>query len=365
MNPTTVMVVDDNLEFTRIVERFLESRGYRVIVCHDGHSAVTRLKQEGSEIVLLDLDLPDISGRELLPRIKKIDPQASVIIVTGLGDGETAVELMKGGAVDFLSKPVPMESLLSAVKDALKLREASIEEGRIEGLPTLESFFPFLAHEIRNPLHAIGGALAVIQRRSNLEDEPLAQSIRIIREEVHHLNEFVQECLDFVRPVDTTYFADINVNDVLSLVINITHHLSQEAARSFRITTDFDPQLPLIFANYEEIKKAFLNIVKNSWEAMSDGGDQIEIRTRFLPEPPSGWTEIVFSDQGPGIRKVNLDKIFTPFFTTKVKGTGLGLAICQRIIVERHQGQILVESAEGRGTRFIVRLPVKEGLARD
>ncbi|MBI5583891.1 MAG: response regulator [Deltaproteobacteria bacterium] len=354
------MVVDDSPEFTGTVERFLEGKGYRVIVCRDGRSALSRLIQEGPEIVLLDLDLPDISGRELLPQIKKINPQISVVVVTGLGTGEMTVELMKGGAVDFLSKPVQLDSLLSAVKNALKLREASIDERRIEGLPTLESFFPFLAHEIRNPLHAIGGALAVIQRRSNLEDEPLAQSIRIIGEEVQHLNEFVQECLDFVRPVDTNYFVDINVNEVLSLVLNITQHINQETTRPILITTDLDPQLPPVFANYEEIKKAFLNIVKNSCEAMSDRGEKLKICTRFLPKPPSGWIEIVFSDQGAGIKKANLDKIFTPFFTTKVKGTGLGLAICHRIIVERHQGIILVESAEGQGTRFIVQLPLKE-----
>lgn len=359
------MVVDDNPEFTGVVERFLVSRDYRVIVCPDGRSALGRLSQERPEIVLLDLDLPDISGQDLLPQIKKINPLTSVVVVTGLGTGETAVELMKGGAVDFLCKPVQLDSLLSAVKNALKLREASIEEHRIEGLPTMEGFFPFLAHEIRNPLHAIGGALAVIERRSNLEDEPLAQSIRIIREEVHHLNEFVQECLDFVRPVDSRHFVDINVNDVLSLVINITEHLTQnqEAARPVSIVTDLDPQVPPLFANYEEVKKAFLNIVKNAFEAMADGGTKLEISTRYQPGPPAGWIEIVFSDQGPGIMKTNLEKIFTPFFTTKVKGTGLGLAICQRIIVERHQGKIQVESVAGQGTRFIIQLPLKEGLS--
>jgi signal transduction histidine kinase len=249
---------------------------------------------------------------------------------------------------------------LKAIHNTLKLRKARLDERGDEGLPTLENFFPFLAHEIRNPLHAIGGALAVIQRRSDLADEPLAQSIRIIKEEVHHLSEFVQECLDFVRPPNKKYYTEIDINEVLSLVLNIVRHIYEEYSSKIKIRRTAASQMPKILANYEEIKQALLNIVKNNYEAMLEKGGELEVQTSFQPAD-GGWIEVLFIDQGQGIKKENLKHLFTPFFTTKLKGTGLGLPICHRIIVDRHQGKIAVESQEGRGTRVTVHLPIRQG----
>jgi signal transduction histidine kinase len=89
---------------------------------------------------------------------------------------------------------------------------------------------------------------------------------------------------------------------------------------------------------------------------MAEGGEFF-LKTRFKATPHPGWVEIVFIDNGPGIKKENMDKLFSPFFTTKLRGTGLGMAICQRIIVERHRGKIRVASEEGKGTTVTVELP--------
>jgi signal transduction histidine kinase len=266
---------------------------------------------------------------------------------------------MRRGAIDFLSKPIELKALLAAIKDALRLRQARLGPKRDESLPTLEKFFPFLAHEIRNPLHAIGGALAVIQRRADLQDEPLARSVQIIKEEVHHLTDFVQECLDFVRPVNRRVFTEININELLAVVLNIAHHIFAEDGHKIKVTTDFTPGLPAIQANYDELKQAFLNIVKNNFEAMLEQGGELQVISKGHPDPEPGWVEVRLIDQGPGINAENVRNIFVPFFTTKLKGTGLGLPICHRIIVERHGGRIDVESEEGQGTRIAVHLPVR------
>jgi signal transduction histidine kinase len=264
---------------------------------------------------------------------------------------------MKAGALDFLSKPIDNDILLRTVKNALKIRDAQVEDKQLKGYSTLERFFPFLAHEIRNPLHAIGGALAIIQRRSDLKDELLAQSMKIIQEEIQHLNEFVQECLDFVRPPVRSHYAEVDINEVVSIVISIASHMFQESSQKVKVTTHLAPQLPRIQANYEEVKQALLNIVKNGFEAMAEGGE-FTVTTTFKPDPNPGWVEITFSDSGPGIREENKKYLFSPFFTTKLKGTGLGLPICHRIIVERHKGKIHFESEEGKGTTMKVELPV-------
>ncbi len=352
-----ILIVDDNIEFARTVARNLEKEGFRVLVAIDGNMAIQKALSESPELVLLDLKLPDIPGIEVLKSMKAINEHMAIVIVTAYGGEQVAVDLMKAGAVDFLSKPFDFEDLLNAIKNALKMRDAQAEGDGYETYTHLEKFFPFLAHEIRNPLHAIGGALAIIQKRSDLKDELLNQSVRVIQEEVHHLNEFVQECLDFVRPPSKSRLAEVDINELVSFIVNTMPHMFEELSGKIKVATNLAPALPKIRANYEEIKQAFLNIARNGFEAMDEKGELI-IKTSLKSDPDSGWIQIVFIDDGSGIKDENLQFLFHPFFTTKPRGTGLGLAICRRIIVERHNGKIHIESAEGKGTTVTVELPV-------
>jgi signal transduction histidine kinase len=352
-----ILIVDDSIEFARVVARFLEHQGYRISLAQSGYKAVEKILSDPHDLVLLDLKLPDVTGMEVLKRIKEIDDDIAVIIITGFGGEQIAVDIMKAGAVDFLSKPIDNDSLLRTVKNALKIRDAQVEDRQLKGYSSLEKFFPFLAHEIRNPLHAIGGALAIIQRRCDLKDGLLVQSVQIIQEEVRHLNDFVQECLDFVRPPTKRHFAEVDVNEVVTIVINIVSHIFQDLAGKITVSTQMDPELPKVHANYEEIKQAFLNIVRNAFEAIADGGE-LSVKTSFRSGPNPGWVDVIFADNGVGIKEDNKKYLFNPFFTTKLRGTGLGLAICHRIIVDRHKGTITVEGDEGKGTTVTVGLPV-------
>ena len=350
-----ILVVDDSQEFVDLIRKILEKENFKVSVALDGRTATEIAISDVPELVILDLKLPDIPGEEMLERLKEINKDITVIVVTGYGGEQVAVEMMRKGAIDFLSKPIENDVLLSSVKNALEIRDAQIEDGRFDRYPSLERFFPFLAHEIRNPLHAISGALAIIQRRSDLKDEYLEQSIKIISEEVKHLNEFVQECLNFVRTPNLVRFIEVEINEVISVVLNIISHMFGLESKKIRIVTDMEPHLPKIYANYEEIKQVFINIVKNSFEAMPDGG-QLTIKTCRKSDSPR-YIEVIFSDTGIGIKKENLSKLFNPFFTTKLRGSGLGLAICRRIIKERHHGKIYIESEENKGTTVKVELP--------
>jgi len=356
-----ILIVDDNLEFAEMVTRILGEEGYKVSIVPDGSTAIESVLSESPELVLLDLKLPDITGKEVLRRIKAINEDTAVIIITGYGGEQVAVDLMKAGAMDFLSKPVERENLLKAVKNVLEIRSAQIEDKQIENHSSLEKFFPFLAHEIRNPLHAIGGALAIIQRRSDLKDELLHRSIKIIQEEIQHLNGFVQECLDFVRPPQKGKFNEVEINEVISVVIDLVSHMFEELSGKIKITTEMDPQIPKIYANYEEIKQTFLNIVRNGFEAMEQGGEFI-IRTCFKSDPAPGCVEIHFTDHGSGIKRENMKNLFHSFYTTKPMGTGLGLAICRRLIEERHKGKINIVSGEGKGTTVTVELPLSRPM---
>jgi len=355
-----ILLVDDNAEFVGLIRKILERKDFQVSIALDGKTAIEKVVSDIPELVLLDLKLPDIPGEEVLIRIKEIDKDIAIVVITGHGGEQVAVDMMRKGAIDFLSKPVDHEAFLSSINNALEIREAQIEDRRFDRYPSLERFFPFLAHEIRNPLHAISGALAIIQRRSDLNDEILAQSIKIINEEVQHLNGFVQECLNFVRPPNMVRFIGVEINEIISVVMNIISHMFESESKKVKIIKDIDPRLPKIYTDYEEIKQVFLNIVKNAFEAMPEAG-QFTIRACLKSESEKN-IEIAFIDNGIGIKKENLSRLFNPFFTTKVRGTGLGLAVCRRIIVERHHGKIYIESEENKGTTVKVELPVSRRL---
>jgi signal transduction histidine kinase len=352
-----ILVVDDDAELAGMIIRFLRKEGFQTSIAPNGSKAIDTVLSARPDLVLLDLNLPDMNGIEVLKRLKEIDEDISIIIITGYGGEQIAVDLMKAGAINFLSKPFAFEVLSGAIKDAMKMHDAQDREGWNKGQSSLEKFFPFLAHEIRNPLHAIGGALIVISKKSDAKDEVLQQSIRIIEEEIHHLNNFVEECLTFVRTPGKSYFEEVEIGDIISAVTNLISHMYLESFVKIKIIRDMDTSLPRVKVNYEEMKQAFLNIFKNSLEAMPEGGELV-IRACHKSDPLPGCIEVVLVDSGVGVRKEHMKHLFQPFFTTKRGGTGLGLAISRKIIEERHHGKISLESEEGKGTTIRVELPV-------
>ena len=357
-----ILIVDDDPGFLRMLSlalsRELKEQRYDLSIANNGRKAVEMVKSQVPDVVVLDLNLPDINGREILKEIKEINGETATIIITGYGDERVAVELMKAGAFDFISKPFKVDVLLKAIHDALTLFDSRNGHRKHQGASDIESVFPFLAHELRNPLHSIAGAIAVIERRSDMRDEILARSVRIINEEVGRLTSFVQDCLDFVRHPTAGYFAEWQINEIILNVMNAIGYMYEDLSNKIRIIYRLDPQLPKTRLNCEEIQKAFLNIVKNSFESMPEGG-KLVIETARKAQSAKESIVIVFSDSGKGIRKEDRKHLFVPFFTTKLKGSGLGLAICHRIIVERHNGKIDIESEEKKGTKVTIEIPIR------
>jgi signal transduction histidine kinase len=357
MSLKPILIVDPDRDFARTTEKVLLSNGYKVSLAHNGSQAIKKISSSFPLLALLSLKLPDMEGEVLLKKIQEIAPQLSIIL-TEFGT-EDIIDLMKFGVIDFFPKPIEESTLVQAVKKVPTIINPISSDPAKEGVSVLAQFFPFLVHELRNPLQAIGGALTIIEKRSSLEDKPLAQSLSIIKEEVQHLSGFVQKCLDFVRPLNKEFCIEIDLNELIGLCIKMTTYMIPEAAGIIKVTTVLDPDLPKVYANYEEIKQVLLNLLKNSFEALSQSSSkELMVRTVNKVVHNTGWVEIIIRDSGLGIRNENLKLIGTPFFTTKMRGTGLGLAVCHRIIVERHRGKILIESEEGQGTTVIIKLPV-------
>ena len=241
------------------------------------------------------------------------------------------------------------------------LLEKETQLRRADRLSALGQLSAGLAHEIRNPLGAIKGAVEILQDDYRA-GHPKAEFYAILLREVERLNDVLTNFLNFARPV-TPHLAPLDVRTVLTALEGLIS--GQARAHRVQIFTSFHVGPSRVMADETLLKQAFLNIMLNAVEAMPEGGD-LAISTRLSPAEAAGsrqeWVEVVFDDTGPGIREEELGRIFDPFFTTKRDGTGLGLAITHRII-ENHHGTIRVVSQQGKGTAFTVTLPL-EGAIR-
>jgi signal transduction histidine kinase len=225
-------------------------------------------------------------------------------------------------------------------------------------LATLGEMSAGLAHEIRNPLAAIKGAIQYLDPSKLPPDD--REFLEIMVDEVDRLNTVVTQFLDYSRPLRPS-LAPTDVNEVITRTFKL---LQAERPEDVSLSLELAEWVPRVQADAEQLRQVFLNLALNAFQAMPKGG-RLTVSTYASRDEVSFWreggrrgdlVEIRFRDSGPGIPDDARESIFVPFYTTKEKGTGLGLAICQRII-KAHQGSIVVHSSPGEGAEFLISLP--------
>jgi two-component system NtrC family sensor kinase len=181
------------------------------------------------------------------------------------------------------------------------------------------------------------------------ERKNLVRQLALVQRETERCSAIVRNLLDFARE-RPLQLKEVSVNQVVEEVFSLV--TNQSAIQGVEVAKDLAP-VPMVEADFGQLRQAFVNIVINAIEATGRGG-HLRVVTRPLPEEDA--VEITFQDDGPGIPPEVMQKIFDPFFTTKEKGTGLGLSVVYGI-VDRHHGRVAVDSEPGKGTRFTIRLP--------
>lgn len=216
-----------------------------------------------------------------------------------------------------------------------------------------------VAHEINNPLTLVSGYAELL--RDGVTDPALREQAAVIVEEVERIAGIVRNLLTFARQQRATV-SPCDVNAILGRLVTLT--ASQFQKGRVEEVLECETGLPCVAANPAELEQVFLNLMINALEAMPGGG-RLTVRTRSLAVGGVPWVEVSFTDTGCGIREEHLDRIFEPFFTTKEvgKGTGLGLSVSYGI-VRKYGGTIEVSSEEGKGSEFVVRLPVANHVGR-
>lgn len=237
------------------------------------------------------------------------------------------------------------ESVLSIGKD-ISIRKEQTERllQKSEKLAMLGQLAAGIAHEIRNPLTSINGFIHLM--KTNKLDE---EYFDIVFSELERIDLIVGEFLVLAKP-SVAVFVEQDVKELIKDIVTLIN--TQSILNNVQIFVEFDSDLPMISCEKNQLKQVFLNLIKNSIEAMPNGGN-IDVKVK---EKDDGRISIIIIDQGIGIPKERISTLGEPFYTTKEKGTGLGLMTCYKII-ESHNGQLIIQSKLNEGTTIEIILP--------
>ena len=248
------------------------------------------------------------------------------------------------------------------IQDTSLIKELQETSRQIENLSTLNVLTTGMAHEIRNPLSGIRGSAQLLLK--DVKNSEQREYMEIVIAEVDRINRLVKRMVNLTRPASND-FKPINIHRVLEEILTLEKDTLIRKKGKF--VQAYDPSLPAIEGNEDELKQVFLNLVKNAVDASPKGG-QVSIVTQFSSNYVFRKTQdtrpmhniiVEIIDSGPGMTDETLKNLFTPFFTTKKRGTGLGMVVSLKII-ESHNGKIKIHSEKSVGTKVQVFLPVKK-----
>ncbi len=382
-----LLIVDDESMILELTSMVLSGRGFDVFVADNATDSYELIERESPALVLLDYMMPKVNGLEALKEIRARFPETYVIMFTGKGSEEVAVELMKAGASDYILKPFSNAKLVERIENVLHVRSIELcnkelvqEQQRLldeiekwnreleervklkttelerahheilltEKLAALGHISAGMAHEIRNPLNSISLFAQVI--KASLDNDPELHSYADkIVSEVERIDAIL------VKVLSTSKRSPFNLRSIhVGIIIEESLHAFAEQIRlqHVKLHKHLPKGTPSILADADEIGQIFSNLFSNALFEMKQGGT-----LSVSLEHDDKEVMIAVSDTGGGIPEEDLNKIFDPFFTTKERGTGFGLSVVLRI-VKTYAGRIDVESEPGHGTTFKIWLPL-------
>lgn len=382
-----LLVVDDERMILELTSMVLSSKGFDVSVADNASDSYELIEREKPALVLLDFMMPKINGLEALKEIRLRFPETYVIMFTGKGSEEVAVELMKAGASDYILKPFSNAKLVERIEKVLRIRSIELRnkellreqqrlldeiegwnralEERVEQkslelesahqevlltakLAALGHLSAGMAHEIRNPLNSISLFAQVMS--GGLKNDPEMQSYadKIINE-VERIDAILVKLLSTSKR-DQFKLRTVHLDKVIEK--SLQPFLDQVLVQGVELQKELSLKTPTILADEDELGQVFSNLFANALFEMEQGGT---LAIRLSHDDKDALVTV--SDTGGGIPEEHLNNIFDPFFTTKERGTGFGLSVVLRI-VKTYSGRIQVESKPGQGTSFQIWLPL-------
>ena len=271
---------------------------------------------------------------------------------------ESRVDRNENAAADDrgYSEQVGYAIIMRDITESRRTAEKTIESERLNALTLLAAG---VAHELGNPLNSLNIHLQLMERQARKlkgkERDELQHSIEICRGEINRLDSIVTQFLRAIRP-SRPQLQPENINTIVEEAVRFFS--AEIEARDIVVETELRSDLPLLQLDRNQMKQAFYNVIKNSFEAMRRRGI-----LRIQTDMDESHVRVSFIDTGGGMSAETLSHVFEPYYTTKGSGTGLGLLIVRRIVRE-HGGELAIESTEGKGLTLTIRLPLKEQRVR-
>ncbi len=401
----SILLVDDEKELIERLARILIKEGYDVFSAYNGKEGFQICQKNKIDIIISDIEMPVMGGIEFLERIKKAQRDIEVIMMTGFGDENLAIEALRKGAINYLRKPIDLDELLIAIEQAIekillyrnqlyrnrelkinseivskineelekRIEERTLEISQMQSqlfqtskLATLGEMSAGLAHELNQPLTGILLSAANIKKlmdRDLLTDLEIEKTIKDIESLVKRMNKIIVHIRTFSRQ-DLLKFIKMNVNESIENALKLVEE--QLRLQNIKVIKELDSGLPEITGEPYQIEQVALNVISNAKDSLNEKeafvnekpiewSKKLEIKT-FLK---NNWVCVDFTDNGLGMCDETKEKIFQPFFTKKEvgKATGLGMSISYGII-KSHKGRIDVIGIKGEGVTISIKLPM-------
>jgi signal transduction histidine kinase len=360
----SILIVEDDDDARSNMEDVLSLDGYQIESASHCLPAINAMESKHFDAVIVDWRLPDGSGGDLIPVIKRELPNAPVIVVTGLREFDTAVTALREGAYDFLTKPINPDALRGLIGRLVERKRhlAEIESAQLklvanERLAAIGQMVAGLAHESRNAFQRSHACLAEL----TLDLQEMPESLQLVtkvQNALDDLNFLLEEVREYSAPINLERREcnlEVLVKETWQQILDARQ---QDTFPEFQI--DVSDDVPsVVFADCHRLQQILRNLFENAIFACIEPKKlQVELS---VTTTRIGRTNVVVgvSDNGDGVPEENREEIFAPFFTTKTKGTGLGLAICRRI-AEAHEGSLTLAEATVGGAKFLLSIPVKE-----
>jgi signal transduction histidine kinase len=306
--------------------------------------------------------MPKMGGIELLKRVKEIEPTILVIVMTGFADKDIILNALKADADDFITKPLNLLQLKTAVEKSLVKKALKEEIANLKSLDHFKTnFLSIISHKFRTPITTISLFLQNFAGGVyDPEDATFRHNVGLIYEEARYLEQLVADLLAFSRVMDTGKGVRLRPCELDTMIPNIFAQ-SREVANKPGIQASFDlEQLPPLLLDREKISFAIKQIIDNAYKfSGNEGKVVVSLKNACVAY------KIIIEDSGIGIAKEELPKIFEKFYqvdsslTGQIRGFGLGLYYAKEF-VRLHNGSISVDSEPGKGTRVTITLPAQE-----
>jgi two-component system, sporulation sensor kinase E len=285
-----------------------------------------------------------------------IEPREDTVTAVADRAPQTTSEPRTASAATATTEQVGYAIIMRDITESRRTVEKTIESERLNALTLLAAG---VAHELGNPLNSLNIHLQLMERQAgkikSKAREELQHSIDICRDEINRLDSIVSQFLRAIRP-SRPQLRPENINTIVEETVRFFS--AEIEARDIVVETELHSDLPLLQLDRDQMKQAFYNVIKNSFEAMRRRGI-LRIRT----DRDESHVRVSFIDNGGGMSAEALSHVFEPYYTTKATGTGLGLLIVRRIVRE-HGGELAIESTEGKGLTLTIRLPLSEQRVR-